>query len=64
MTIIKKGFFLEMTNRSTQRIVFSAATDELEKETFDKLWSTIGDNVYSGVEGDVQQYYEIRVCPI
>ena len=53
-----------MTNRSSQRIVFSAATDELEKETFDKLWSTIGDSVYSGVEGDKPQYFEIRVSPI
>lgn len=63
MTIIKKGIYLEMSNRSSQRVVFSAATDELDKETFDALWAVIGDNIFNK-DVDRIEYYEIRVSPI
>lgn len=64
MTVIRKGLYIEMSNRSTQRIVFSAATDELDKDTFDKLWAAVGDNVYNHRDEEQMQYYEIRVSPI
>lgn len=64
MTVIRKGLYLEMSNRSTGRVVFSAATNELDKKTFDKLWAAIGDNVYDHRDGDQMQHYEIRVSPI
>jgi len=64
MTIIKNGMHLEMSNRSTGRVIFSAATDQLDKETFDKLWSAIGDNIFKGNESEQIQYFEVRVSPI
>lgn len=64
MTTIRKGFYIEMNNRNTGRVVFSAATDQLDKETFDKIWSSIGDNVYKGDDSDRIENYEIRVSPI
>lgn len=64
MTVIRKGLYIEMSNRSTQRVVFSAATNELDKDTFDTIWAAIGDNVYNHRDDERMQYYEIRVSPI
>lgn len=62
--IIRKGFHIELMNRSNNRVIFSAATDELEKATFDRLWQSIGDNLYNADPGAQVGYYEIRVTPL
>lgn len=65
MTIIEKGLYLEMTNRSNNRVVFTASTDELTKEVFDGLWARIGDLVFNkSADTDQISYYEIRVTPL
>lgn len=68
MTTIRNGFFLELKNYSTGRIVFSAATDELTEEAFRRLWSAVGDGILKGVitpkPGDRVGQYELRVSPI
>lgn len=67
MTVLRKGLFIELVNRSTNRVIFTAATDELEKPTFDELWKAIGDSVYKGAMTDKNRmvnYYELRVTPM
>lgn len=64
MTIIKTGVWLELQNRRTNRILFSASTDELDKEIFDQLWSSIGDMVHrESMAGDASSSdeYQIRI---
>ena len=63
MTIIKKGLHIELTNRSTNRVILSAATDELDKKVFDEIWSAIGDSVFGKAVEQVE-HYEIRIAPI
>jgi len=67
MSVIRKGLHIELSNRSTNRVIFSAATDELEKRTFDELWKIIGDNIYNGQgrkDADQISYYEMRISPL
>lgn len=66
MTVITKGFYLELINKNTGRIVFSASTDEIKKEVFDELWTRIGDQVFHGDDMDKckQQYFEVRLSPV
>lgn len=67
MSVIRKGLYIELSNRSTNRVVFSAATDELEKRTFDELWKVIGDNIYNGQGKKHEEqisYYELRIAPL
>ncbi len=63
--IIKDGLHLELVNRSTGRVIFSAATDELEKSVFDELWATIGNGVWKSTsEVDKTAHYEIRISRV
>ena len=62
--IIENGVYLELTNRSSNRVIFSAAIDEISKETFDGLWTRIGDTVFrKATESKEISYFEIRVTP-
>lgn len=64
MTIITEGIWLEMINRNTQRVIFSASTDELDKAVFDQLWSAIGDMIHRESKKDKasrRDEYEIRI---
>lgn len=68
MAVIRQGFYIELINRSTNRVILSAATDELEKSAFDAIWAKIGDNIYKGASSGRGQehvsHYELRVSPI
>jgi hypothetical protein len=63
---IKNGLYIQLVNRSTSRIIFSAATDELSPEAFQRLRKVVGDGIYKGLKAEVGQcnYYELRVEPI
>lgn len=63
---ITQGLYLQLVNRSTSRIIFSAATDELSGEAFARLWQTVGQSIYNGLKNNTGQsnYYELRVDPI
>lgn len=63
---INKGYYMELIDRSTSRILFSAATDEVTPEAFKRLWETVGETVRSGMTrgADRQAYFELRVTPI
>jgi hypothetical protein len=63
---ITKGLFLQLVNRSNSRIIFSAATDELTPEAFQRLWNCVGESIFKGLKRDVEasNYYELRVDPI
>lgn len=67
MTNITKGLFIQLVNRSTSKIIFSAATDELTPEAFWELWKAVGNTIYKGsLAKDLHSsnYYELRVDPI
>ena len=69
MTIIKNGFHVELVNRNTQRVIFSAATDEIAKPVFDQLWQSIGDQIFDVASDEKTDnrsvgYYEIRLTPL
>ena len=66
MTGKTQAIFVQLVNRNTSRILFSAATDELSKEAFKTIWNAVGETVYKGVEKASQQanYYELRIDPI
>lgn len=62
-----KGFFIEVTVDS--RMVFSAATPELDKESFLKVWSVAGERFYAKAIEAVKeerslQYGQIRFSPL
>ncbi len=62
-----KGYFIELTNRSTGRMCFSAATSDLSKEEFTRLWTLIGGNIYTqqtASERDRWNQFELRISPI
>lgn len=63
---VNQGFFLQLVNRSNSRIVFSVATDEMNAQAFEQLWSTVGRSIFSGLKTDPRaaNYYELRVDPI
>lgn len=62
--IFKKGLYIQLTNRSTNRVILSAATDELDKKTFDEIWKAVGDNIYNATKPEKVHYYEIQVSPL
>jgi len=61
------GYFIELRNLSAGRQIFSAATSDVTKEQFDKLWHSVGDSIYkmqSAVDVDRWQQFELRITPI
>lgn len=62
--LTKPAMFLELTNRSTNRIIFSAATDELDKAVFDRLWQSLGDQLFAAEPDGHQNFYEIRLTRV
>jgi len=63
---INKGYYMELIDRSTSRILFSAATDEITEAAFKALWVEVGNTVRNGMNrgADRQAYFELRVTPI
>lgn len=63
---IREGFYIQLVNRATSRVLFSAATDELTQEAFMRLWSAVGESIHKGLVKDSGQanYYELRAEPI
>lgn len=63
---IRKGFYIQLVNRSTNRVLFSAATDELAEVAFMRLWSAVGESIYKGLVQDTKSAncYELRAEPI
>ncbi len=64
MTIITEGIWLEMIDRRKGRVIFSASTDELDKDIFDQLWSSIGDMIHrKSIDGGKSRMseFEIRI---
>lgn len=62
-----KGYFIELNNRSTGRIVFSAATADLSKDAFMKLWNAVGESIHStqtAAEKDRWNQFELRITPM
>jgi hypothetical protein len=69
MTIIRKGFYVELVNESTSRVVFAAATDQIDLPTFEQLWQTIWRGVFAGLDergktNNQAAHYRLRVSPI
>lgn len=65
MAVMRKGIYLELRNIATSRIVFSAATDELDPNTFLELWKTVGTHIYKNANPEGRgDHYELRVSPI
>lgn len=63
------GVFMELTGRSYNRVLFSAAIPTLSEEEFVALWSKIGTLAYrefqkEQTKGDCFQEYGIRIHPI
>jgi len=64
------GYFIELRNLSAGRQIFSAATSDVTKEQFDRLWGSVGDAIYrmqsSAVDVDRLQWqqFELRITPI
>jgi hypothetical protein len=42
MQQINTGYYVQLTDRSKQRIMFSASTGNFDKEDFLKLWELVG----------------------
>ncbi len=66
-TITDKGYFFELTNRYSGKVIFAAATDEVTEEAFDHLWAAVGRNVGNMIaksERNSQNCFEIRITPI
>jgi hypothetical protein len=62
-----KGLYIQLVNRSTSRIVFSACTDEVSEEAFRVLWNSVGKTVYKGIGSNAdatRNYYEIQISPL
>lgn len=62
-----KGYFIELANRSTNRVVFSAATADLSKEAFMKLWNAVGESIHGTQqrsEADRWNQFEMRITPM
>lgn len=62
-----KGYYIELLNRSTSRVVFSAATSDLSEQEFTRLWTTVGNNIYrQQTSGDRDRWnqFELRISPI
>ncbi len=65
---MSKGLYIQLANRSTSKIVFSACTDEMSREAFQTLWKTVGETIYSGLSATnvdaFKNYYELQISPI
>lgn len=64
---ITHGLYIQLVNRSNSRIVFSAATDQLTEDAFTKLWTAVGQSIYTGMKATdlaSANYYELRIDPI
>ncbi len=62
MTVLIKPMYMELVDRSSQRVIFSAALDAIDKTLFDELWARIADSIWRETEnGCVTVYYEIRI---
>jgi hypothetical protein len=64
---LTKGYFIELRNRSTSRIVFSAATGDLSREAFDLLWKAVGASIFdmqTKTEADRWSQFELGITPI
>lgn len=61
-----KGLYIQLVNRSTSRIIFSACTDEVSQEAFKVLWNSVGSTIYKGLsDKDAHRnYYELQISPL
>lgn len=66
MTIYRKGLFIQLINRHTSSVIFSAMTDELSQEAFDVLGSAIGKSLFKGLsdDKDLHMEYELYLTPV
>lgn len=69
MSVITEGFHIQLVNRMTSRIIFSAATDELTQDAFDQLWKSVGGLVFKGLINTQKDQrgigeYELRITPL
>lgn len=65
MSEIRKGIWLEASSEYQGRVLFSVATDQVDKETFLRLWHELGSFMYNRVtDKEAEDQLRIRVVPI
>jgi hypothetical protein len=47
---VNSGYYIQLIDRTEQRMLFSASTGNFDKEDFAKLWDLVGKRVYDKLQ--------------